>query len=118
VPIDPRVESGVSSRNPSAITPFTASQEARRHPKRRGQEKRMGIRFGWRIGFALTLLVVLGSLIVLVARESLGLGSRQTAPHGTVGEVDWPDGTEEAFPGRTADQVVVLRKGEGQRVSP
>jgi len=31
--------------------------------------------------------------------------------------VVWPDGTEEAFPGRPADQVVVLRKGEGQRVS-
>jgi hypothetical protein len=31
--------------------------------------------------------------------------------------VRWPDGSEEAFKGRPADQVVVLRKGEGQRVS-
>jgi len=29
----------------------------------------------------------------------------------------WPDGTEETFAGRPADCVVVLRKGEGQRVS-
>jgi hypothetical protein len=28
----------------------------------------------------------------------------------------WPDGSEETFLGRPADQVVVLRKGEGQRV--
>jgi hypothetical protein len=29
----------------------------------------------------------------------------------------WPDGVEEAFNGRPADRVVVLRKGEGRRVS-
>jgi hypothetical protein len=29
-------------------------------------------------------------------------------------EVLWPDGTRELFPGRPADQVVVLRKGEGK----
>jgi hypothetical protein len=27
----------------------------------------------------------------------------------------WPDGVEEVFPGRQADRVVVLRKGEGRR---
>jgi hypothetical protein len=31
--------------------------------------------------------------------------------------VVWPDGTEESFPGCPADRVVVLRKGEGRRVS-
>ncbi len=30
-------------------------------------------------------------------------------------QVIWPDGTEETFPGRPADQVIVLRKGEGKR---
>ena len=30
-------------------------------------------------------------------------------------EVLWPDGAREEFPGRAADQVVVLRKGEGQK---
>jgi enediyne biosynthesis protein E4 len=31
----------------------------------------------------------------------------------------WPDGTEEVFPGRPADQLVTLRKGEGKlRTSP
>jgi hypothetical protein len=29
-------------------------------------------------------------------------------------EVIWPDGSEETFPGRPADQLVVLRKGEGR----
>jgi hypothetical protein len=29
-------------------------------------------------------------------------------------EVIWPDGSEETFPGRPVDQLVVLRKGEGQ----
>ena len=29
-------------------------------------------------------------------------------------EVLWPDGVREVFPGRPADQVVVLRKGEGK----
>jgi hypothetical protein len=32
--------------------------------------------------------------------------------------VVWPDGYEEVFPGRPADQVVVLRKKEGRRVRP
>jgi hypothetical protein len=46
-------------------------------------------------------------------RVHFGLG-----PAGRVDElhVVWPDGAEEAFPGRPADQAVVLRKGEGQRV--
>ncbi|MBV9125494.1 MAG: CRTAC1 family protein [Planctomycetes bacterium] len=30
-------------------------------------------------------------------------------------EVLWPDGVQEVFPGRAADQVVVLRKGEGKK---
>ena len=29
-------------------------------------------------------------------------------------EVRWPDGLIERFPGRDADQVVLLRKGEGK----
>jgi hypothetical protein len=29
--------------------------------------------------------------------------------------VVWPDGTEEAFPGRPADRAVVLRKGDGKK---
>ena len=29
-------------------------------------------------------------------------------------EVVWPDGTEESFSGCAADQIVVLRKGEGK----
>ena len=29
-------------------------------------------------------------------------------------EVIWPDGSEELFPGTKADQLVVLRKGEGK----
>jgi hypothetical protein len=29
-------------------------------------------------------------------------------------DVVWPDGTGEVFSGQAADQVVVLRKGEGQ----
>jgi len=29
--------------------------------------------------------------------------------------VQWPDGNDETFPGRAADQLVVLRKGEGRR---
>jgi hypothetical protein len=46
-------------------------------------------------------------------RAHFGLGSaeRVDALH-----VVWPDGTEEAFPGGPVDRVVVLRKGEGQRV--
>jgi hypothetical protein len=31
-------------------------------------------------------------------------------------EVHWPDGSREAFPGRAADQVVELRKGQGTRI--
>jgi hypothetical protein len=31
-------------------------------------------------------------------------------------EVLWPDGVREIFPGRPADQVVVLRKGEGKPI--
>jgi hypothetical protein len=33
-------------------------------------------------------------------------------------EVLWPDGSREAFPGRAADQAVVLRKGEGRKLRP
>jgi hypothetical protein len=38
---------------------------------------------------------------------------------GTVEEVDgidvvWPDGSDEHFPRQAVDQVIVLRKGEGQ----
>jgi hypothetical protein len=29
-------------------------------------------------------------------------------------EIVWPDGSEETFPGRPADQLVVIRKGEGR----
>ena len=31
-------------------------------------------------------------------------------------EVLWPDGTAEAFPGQSVDQMVVLRKGAGKPV--
>jgi hypothetical protein len=29
----------------------------------------------------------------------------------------WPDGKEEEFDGRAADQAIVLRKGDGKKVS-
>jgi hypothetical protein len=29
-------------------------------------------------------------------------------------EVVWPDGSDESFPGRAADQLIVLTKGEGK----
>ena len=32
-------------------------------------------------------------------------------------EVLWPDGTAEAFPGPSVDQMVVLRKGEGKPIT-
>jgi hypothetical protein len=44
------------------------------------------------------------------ARAHFGLGSNAKVD-GL--EVVWPDGTTETFPGRAADQVVTLRKGEG-----
>ncbi|HLJ93097.1 MAG TPA: CRTAC1 family protein [Gemmataceae bacterium] len=44
-------------------------------------------------------------------RVHFGLGS---TAHIDAIEVLWPDGREETFPGRAADQVVVLRKGEGK----
>jgi hypothetical protein len=47
-------------------------------------------------------------------RAHFGLGQ---AAHVDALRVRWPDGSEETFKGRPADQVVVLRKGEGQRVS-
>ncbi len=47
-------------------------------------------------------------------RAHFGLGQ---AAHVDAVRILWPDGTEEAFAGRPADCVVVLRKGEGQRVS-
>ena len=33
-------------------------------------------------------------------------------------EIRWPDGTRESFSGTTVDQVLVLRKGEGQPLPP
>jgi hypothetical protein len=30
-------------------------------------------------------------------------------------EVIWPDGVQESFPGRAADQIIVLRKGDGSK---
>jgi hypothetical protein len=33
-------------------------------------------------------------------------------------EVVWPDGSEEVFPGMAADQLIVLRKGEGKAKTP
>jgi hypothetical protein len=47
-------------------------------------------------------------------RAHFGLGS---AGHVDLLQVIWPDGSEEVFPGRPADQAVVLRKGEGQALS-
>ena len=45
------------------------------------------------------------------SRAHFGLG-----PAERVDAIDvvWPDGTGEVFSGQAADQVVVLRKGEGQ----
>ncbi len=45
-------------------------------------------------------------------RVHFGLGSAAAVD---AIEVVWPDGAEETFPGRPADQVVVLRKGEGMK---
>jgi hypothetical protein len=45
-------------------------------------------------------------------RAHFGLGE---AGHVDALEVIWPDGTEESFNGRAADQNVVLRKGMGKR---
>jgi hypothetical protein len=46
-------------------------------------------------------------------RAHFGLG-----PSERVDAIDvvWPDGSEETFPGRVADQVVLLKKGEGKGV--
>jgi hypothetical protein len=44
-------------------------------------------------------------------RAHFGLGQ---AAHVDEIQVLWPDGSEEIFPGRNADQVVVLRKGDGK----
>ena len=43
-------------------------------------------------------------------RAHFGLGEAEKID---VIEVVWPDGSEETFPGMTADRLVVLRKGEG-----
>ena len=43
-------------------------------------------------------------------RAHFGLGTAQRVDNI---QVIWPDGTEETFPGRAADQLVLLRKGEG-----
>jgi hypothetical protein len=45
------------------------------------------------------------------ARAHFGLGPAEQVERI---QVIWPDGTEESFPGKDADQIVVLRKGEGQ----
>jgi hypothetical protein len=45
-------------------------------------------------------------------RAHFGLGSADKVD---AIDVIWPDGTQEAFPGRAADQAIVLRKGEGKR---
>lgn len=44
-------------------------------------------------------------------RAHFGLAA---AGHVEAIEVRWPDGSRETFPGRTADQFVTLRKGEGK----
>src|SRR5262249_12209228 len=44
-------------------------------------------------------------------RAHFGLG---TAERVVSIDVVWPDGSDESFPGRTADQVVTLYKGEGK----
>src|SRR5262249_53702268 len=44
-------------------------------------------------------------------RAHFGLGKAEQVE---AGEVRWPDGTEEVFPGGKADRVLVLRKGEGR----
>jgi enediyne biosynthesis protein E4 len=44
-------------------------------------------------------------------RAHFGLGAAQRVD---AVQVIWPDGTDECFPGCAADQIVVLRKGEGQ----
>jgi enediyne biosynthesis protein E4 len=49
------------------------------------------------------------------ARVHFGLGAQETVDEL---QVQWPDGMEERFPGRSADQIVVLRKGEGRRIDP
>ena len=46
-------------------------------------------------------------------RAHFGLGQ---ATHIDEIQVFWPDGSEEAFDGRDADQVAVLRKGEGKLI--
>jgi hypothetical protein len=48
-------------------------------------------------------------------RAHFGLGPAATVD--ALGVI-WPDGSEETFSGGSADRLVVLRKGEGQRVSP
>jgi len=45
-------------------------------------------------------------------RAHFGLGSSQ---HVDAVEVVWPDGTEESFAGCAANQILVLRKGQGTR---
>jgi hypothetical protein len=44
-------------------------------------------------------------------RAHFGLGAAQRVDSI---QVVWPDGSEETFPGRAADQLVVLRRGEGK----
>ena len=46
-----------------------------------------------------------------------GLDGLGMAQHIDTIEVIWPDGTEERFSGCAADQIVVLRKGQGLGIS-
>lgn len=48
-------------------------------------------------------------------RVHFGLGPRQSVDEL---RVCWPDGSEEQFAGRQADQIVILRKGEGRTIKP
>jgi hypothetical protein len=48
-------------------------------------------------------------------RAHFGLGAIERVDHI---DIVWPDGSAESFPGRAADQMVLLRKGEGKATPP